>query len=67
MAAGGPKLETLELALEAARHVIQSGARGTTVGRNVWGFPDVPAAIQAFRAVIHNGCTPKEALTIAGL
>jgi class I fructose-bisphosphate aldolase len=67
VAAGGPKQATLELALQMMSEVVQSGARGATIGRNVWGFAEITKAVRAFKAVIHAGKTPQEALHIAGL
>jgi class I fructose-bisphosphate aldolase len=67
VAAGGPKQETLELALSMMAEVVQSGARGATIGRNVWGFAQITKAVHAFKAIIHTGKTPQEALQIAGL
>jgi class I fructose-bisphosphate aldolase len=67
VAAGGPRAETLEAALELIAQVIQSGARGATIGRNVWGFERITAAVTAFKAVIHDGKLPEEALESAGL
>jgi class I fructose-bisphosphate aldolase len=67
VAAGGPRQETLESALEMMSEVIQSGARGATIGRNVWGFGQITQAVQAFKAVIHARKTPQEALKTAGL
>jgi class I fructose-bisphosphate aldolase len=66
VAAGGPKQDTLPLALGMMYDVVQSGARGATVGRNVWGFARIPDSIAAFKSVIHDGATPKEALAKAG-
>lgn len=54
IAAGGPKAGSLPDALAMARDVIASGARGMTVGRNIWGFPDVTAAVEQFKTVIHG-------------
>jgi len=67
VAAGGPKAETLSAALRMIAEVVQSGARGATIGRNIWGFPQITAAVQAFKAVIHDGKTPEEAENLAGL
>ncbi|MCC7446017.1 MAG: aldolase [Anaerolineae bacterium] len=67
VAAGGPKQETLASALETIAEVVQSGAKGATIGRNVWGFDNVTAAICAFKAVIHDHLSAKDALQIAGL
>jgi class I fructose-bisphosphate aldolase len=54
VAAGGPKAGSLDAALAMARDVIASGARGMTVGRNIWGFPDVTGAVEKFKTVIHG-------------
>ena len=47
--------------------VVQSGARGATIGRNVWGIAQITKAVHAFKAVIHAGKTPREALRMADL
>jgi fructose-bisphosphate aldolase, class I len=67
VAAGGPKSTTLRAALEMIHEVVQSGARGATIGRNVWSFSEITAAVRAFKAVIHECKTPDEALHAAGL
>lgn len=67
VAAGGPKSQTLESALGMMAEVVQSGARGATIGRNVWGFEQITAAVRAFKAVIHDGKPAREALQQAGL
>ncbi len=67
VAAGGPKTDTLEAALGMVSEVVQSGALGATIGRNVWGFPNITANVRAFCSVIHDGATPQEALERAGL
>ena len=67
VAAGGPQAETLQDALQMISEVMHSGARGATIGRNVWGFADIRAAVQAFKAVIHDGALPREALNLSGL
>ena len=54
VAAGGPKAGSLEEALAMARDVITSGARGMTIGRNIWGFPDVSRAVTEFKTAIHG-------------
>jgi DhnA family fructose-bisphosphate aldolase class Ia len=50
--AGGPKCDTLEEAEAMMTQVAASGAAGATVGRNVWGFPDVPEAIRRLKAAL---------------
>ena len=67
VAAGGPRCDTLRSALEMMTKVVESGAWGATIGRNVWGAPDPTRALVAFRAVIHGQMTPDAALKAAGL
>lgn len=62
VAAGGPKAETLHAALKMAQEVVLSGAKGMTVGRNIWSFPQITKAVRAFLSVIHDGLTPEAAL-----
>jgi class I fructose-bisphosphate aldolase len=67
VAAGGPQAGTLRAALEMAAQVVRSGARGAVIGRNIWGCEQIAAAVLAFKAVIHDGKSPAEALQQAGL
>ena len=55
VAAGGPRCEQLKEALEMLAKVVASGARGATIGRNIWGTPDPTGAVRACRGVIHQG------------
>lgn len=52
VASGGPKCDTLEEAEAMLRAVAKSGAAGSTVGRNAWGFADIPAAIQRLKVAL---------------
>lgn len=54
VAAGGPKTGTLAEALQLARDVVASGARGMTIGRNVWGAPDPAQALREFKRIVHG-------------
>jgi class I fructose-bisphosphate aldolase len=67
VAAGGPRAADLRGALEMMADVVKSGAAGATIGRNIWGFANVTANIKAFKAVIHDGMSPEDALRKAGL
>jgi fructose-bisphosphate aldolase, class I len=67
VAAGGPQTGTLLEALEMAAQVVRSGARGAVIGRNIWGVEQIASAVHAFKAVIHDCKSPKEALQQAGL
>ena len=67
VAAGGPKCDTLAEALAMMSEVVESGARGATIGRNIWDSGQIGAAVKAFKAVIHDGVSPQIALQRAGL
>jgi fructose-bisphosphate aldolase, class I len=67
VAAGGPKSDSLHAALGMIADVMRTGARGATIGRNIWGFDQITAAVRAFKAVVHEGKTPAEAALAAGL
>jgi class I fructose-bisphosphate aldolase len=62
VAAGGPATPTLEEALDMMAAVVQCGARGATIGRNIWGSDRIGDAIRAFKAVIHDGRSAREIL-----
>jgi class I fructose-bisphosphate aldolase len=65
VAAGGPKTETPLEALQLLQKVVQSGARGAVVGRNVWSAPDITAAVRAIKAVVHDEREPSDALVLS--
>jgi class I fructose-bisphosphate aldolase len=67
VAAGGPKTASLREALAMAAGVVASGARGMTIGRNIWGTPEPAKTLRAFKAVIHEGLSPEKAMKQAGL
>lgn len=67
VAAGGPKAETLLDALRMFSMIMAAGADGATIGRNIWGAPEPTKALEACKAVIHDGVTPEAALRGAGL
>lgn len=58
--AGGKKLPEAE-ALTLAYDVIQKGAAGVDMGRNIFQCPDPVAMAKAVRKVVHEGFTDKEA------
>jgi class I fructose-bisphosphate aldolase len=62
VAAGGPQAETLESALAVVAEAVRSGARGATIGRNIWGATEITAAVLAFKGVVHQGLHPRDAL-----
>jgi class I fructose-bisphosphate aldolase len=67
VAAGGPKCETLVEALQLMADAVAGGGLGAVVGRNVWGFKDIAGAVRAFKGVIHDRLTPRDAMKAVGL
>lgn len=62
VAAGGPQSRSLREALQMMTQVLAAGARGATIGRNIWGTDDPAHALYAFKAVLHDNLTPDEAI-----
>jgi fructose-bisphosphate aldolase, class I len=67
VAAGGPQTHTLQEALGLMADAVSVGVLGATIGRNIWGTEKVTQTLAAFKAVIHDGKTPAEAMAVAGL
>ncbi|MGQ9556053.1 MAG: hypothetical protein ACUVWR_18275 [Anaerolineae bacterium] len=65
--AGGPKTANLAEALAMTGEAMLAGAKGATIGRNIWSCARVTASLRAFKAVIHEGASPEEAMLRAGL
>jgi len=61
-AAGGPRKETAEEALEMVKEVMEAGAIGVTIGRNVWGHPDPVGMTRAIRKIVMQNASVKDAL-----
>jgi len=66
VAAGGPRTETIRDGLIFTAEAMKAGAVGAVVGRNIWGADDIEAVAAAYRAVIHDGASPEEALGLVG-
>ena len=66
VAAGGPQSQSLLAALTMMSAVRAAGARGATIGRNVWGLDTITEAVQAFKHVLHDGLEPQQAMQAAG-
>lgn len=65
--AGGPQQASLRDALKMTLEAVQAGARGATVGRNIWGQARVTATLRAYTAVVHDMSRPEAAMDTAGL
>lgn len=62
VAAGGPKADTLLDALRLMSGAVDAGARGATIGRNIWGAENPMNALTAFKRVIHDRVAPESAV-----
>lgn len=64
---GGPKLDKLEDVFKMTRDALDSGAAGITYGRNVWQRDNVGHIIKAFKVMIHENASVKEAMDIVNI
>jgi len=62
--AGGPKLSTEADVFQLVQKAVQEGAVGVDMGRNIWQNDNPVAVIKGIRAIVHEGATSKEALSI---
>lgn len=62
VAAGGPRKETAKEALEMVKEVMEAGAIGVTIGRNVWAHPDPVGMTKAIRKIVMQNASVREAL-----
>ncbi len=60
--AGGSKVEDPLVFLDNVRKLIDAGARGVAVGRNVFQDENPQVILKAITMVVHKGYSPKEAL-----
>ena len=49
---------TLDDAVQMVSEVVQTGAAGSTIGRNVWGFRDIPLAVERLKQAMHPETCP---------
>lgn len=61
--AGGKKLPVAD-ALTMAWNAMDQGAAGVDMGRNIFQRQDPTAMVQAVRAIVHDGATPDQAVTL---
>jgi putative autoinducer-2 (AI-2) aldolase len=62
--AGGPRLETFRDTLQLVHDALERGASGVDMGRNIWQDGHPVAAIQAVRAIVHEGHSVDEAFAL---
>jgi len=62
VAAGGPRKETAKEALEMAKEIMEAGAIGVAIRRNVWAHPDPVGMTRAIRKIVMQNASVNEAL-----
>ncbi len=60
--AGGPKMNTTQDVLEMVRDAIEAGARGTSIGRNVFQAEDPTKMVKAMAGIIHEKKSVEDAM-----
>jgi len=58
---GGPNRGNLRGVLEDIKHAMDAGAKGTTIGRNIWEAEAPERVIAALAAIVHEGATVDQA------
>jgi fructose-bisphosphate aldolase/2-amino-3,7-dideoxy-D-threo-hept-6-ulosonate synthase len=62
VAAGGPRKDTAEEALKMVKEVMEAGAAGVTIGRNVWAHSNPVGMTKAVRKIVFQNASVNEAL-----
>ena len=62
--AGGPKMKTDREVLEMVKGAMQAGARGLSVGRNIFQAKDRVKMVRALAHIVHKGGSVEEAMAI---
>jgi class I fructose-bisphosphate aldolase len=60
--AGGPKMKSLADVLKMVEGAIKAGAKGLSIGRNVFQAEDPAKVVKAMKLIVHDGKTAEEAL-----
>jgi DhnA family fructose-bisphosphate aldolase class Ia len=59
---GGPGRGNVRAVLEDIRHAMDAGARGTTIGRNIWEHEAPERVIAALSAIVHEDASVDQAV-----
>jgi DhnA family fructose-bisphosphate aldolase class Ia len=60
--AGGPKMDTIEAALQIVAESVQAGGSGVVFGRNIWQSGNTAGMLAALRHIIHQNGSVSEAM-----
>jgi len=58
----GPAAGDVEELFRFVREAIDCGAKGVSMGRNVWSHEDPAAVVRALCRIVHEGASPREAM-----
>ncbi|MGA1599524.1 MAG: class I fructose-bisphosphate aldolase [bacterium] len=58
---GGPKIDSDREILQMVREAMDAGAVGITMGRNVWGHPNITGMTAALAAIVHDDASVETA------
>jgi DhnA family fructose-bisphosphate aldolase class Ia len=59
---GGAKTDSPEGVFQDIAGSLESGGAGIAMGRNIWGFPNLAAMLEAVRGIVHSSWTVKQAM-----
>jgi DhnA family fructose-bisphosphate aldolase class Ia len=59
---GGAKTDSPAGVFQDIADSLAAGGAGIAMGRNIWGFPDLPAMLDAVKGLVHGGWTVKQAV-----
>ncbi len=66
VAAGGPRLTTRLDVLRFVKAVMDAGAIGTCMGRNIWGWDDPALMVKAVSLIVKHNASVEEAYRVLG-
>lgn len=64
VAAGGPRLSSQLEVLKFVKAVMEAGAIGTCMGRNIWGWDNPQLMVKAVSLIVKQGATVEEAYKV---
>lgn len=62
LVASGPGANDPEGLLHMVREVMDAGAKGVIMGRNIWGYKNLENMMSAINSIVHENATPEEAM-----